>query len=165
VKAVGAQVELEDINILNAYRPYNAIYLKDANAVVKNSRIVWNTDYTTDAKTISGIAIDAGNLLLENTEFDRMDYGLMMVNSPSVTLTNQPDSLFQNMKMGKWFPPAFVFTLPVLGAPMSDSSEESGLDTPTSTMEMIGEEAMATSTDSGSDTTSTPELAPTIEIE
>ncbi|HOX60971.1 MAG TPA: lamin tail domain-containing protein [Candidatus Magasanikbacteria bacterium] len=165
VKAVGAQVELKDINILNAYRPYNAIYLKDANAVVKNSRIVWNTDYTTDAKTISGIAIDAGNLLLENTEFDRMDYGLMMVNSPSVTLTNQPDSLFQNMKMGKWFPPAFVFTLPVLGAPMSDSSEESGLDTPTSTMEMIGEEAMATSTDSGSDTTSTPELAPTIEIE
>lgn len=165
VKAVGAQVELEDINILNAYRPYNAIYLKDANAVVKNSRIVWNTDYTTDVKTISGIAIDAGNLLLENTEFDRMDYGLMMVNSPSVTLTNQPDSLFQNMKMGKWFPPAFVFTLPVLGVPMSVSSEESGLDTPTSTMETVGEEAMVTSTDSGSDTTSTPELAPTTEIE
>jgi len=60
----------------------------------------------------------------------------MTINSPSITIDNQPGSLFTNMRLGNWFPPTFVFT-PILTETPSMMISESV--EPTSPPEQVDE--------------------------
>lgn len=111
VRALNANLKIEDCAFLDASRPQNMLLLNSSQTIIKNSRIAWSTDYESGTRWLTGIRVNNGTLLIDNVNFDRMDVGVDASVGGTVTKVNMPDENFQNIKKYHWLPEDLFTTL------------------------------------------------------
>jgi len=96
-------LNFNNVTFSDARRPYNMIYLNNSITTIFNSEFSWSSDYT-GSKTVNGIKLDGGNLLLDNVNFNNMHVGVEVRNEGVLDMQNMTADNFQNVTKYKWWP-------------------------------------------------------------
>jgi len=102
-------VSFDSVNFMDALRPYQMIYMENSDVNIKDSIISWTDNYT-GSKNIDGIMQKGGSLSLDGVTFNRMDRGVEILSSGSISMENMTLGHFQNITDLNWWPAsAFSF--------------------------------------------------------
>lgn len=98
-----SNINLDNVVMMDAQRPFQMVYLKDSKTTMKDSVISWTTDYT-GIQNIDGIKFSSGTLYLNNTSFNNMDRGIEISDGGLITAENMTLGHFQNISDLNWWP-------------------------------------------------------------
>jgi len=103
VMADNAVLNFNNILFSDSQRPQNMVYLKDSNTKIKDSKISWNSEFSSPTRSINGISAIGGTLDLDNVYFDQMDIGINSL-ADFIFKSNMEDEHFTNIKKYNWWP-------------------------------------------------------------
>ena len=103
VIADNAIINFDNVLFSDAERPQNMVYLKDSTTKIKDSKISWNSEFSSPTRSINGIFAIGGTLELDNVYFDQMDIGINSL-ADFIFKSNMEDEHFTNIKKYNWWP-------------------------------------------------------------
>jgi len=103
ITAENSNLNLDNVVMMDSQRPFQAVYLKDSQTVMKDSIISWTTDYS-GIQIIDGIKFSGGALHLNNTSFNNMNRGIEIYNAGIITVENMTLGNFINISDLNWWP-------------------------------------------------------------
>ncbi len=108
VTADNSTILFDNVNFMDAERPYHMLYLENSQVNIKDSTISWTDGYT-GSKTVDGIYLKGGNLHLDNVTFNNMKRGIQIPSGGMITMENQTLGHFQNISDLNWWPASALF--------------------------------------------------------